>query len=114
MENTTISMVELQFKNFIEEIRPDDEEIRKEVDLGYSWDGQNAVLFEIRPAWNDSGKVLQLPFAKLQYVKTKKTWKLYWMRASGNWEAYKPHPTDADLEALFEVIGDDELNCFFG
>jgi len=114
MENTTISMVELQFKNFIEEIRPEDEEIRKQVDLGYSWDGQIAILFEIRPARGNSGKVLQLPFAKLQYVKTKMAWKLYWMRASGDWEAYKPHHTDADLEALLKVIGLDELNCFFG
>lgn len=107
-------MFELQLKNFIEEIRSDDDEIRKQVDLGYSWDGHNAVLYEIRPAWDDSGKVLQLPFAKLQFVKTKQTWKLSWMRASGDWEAYKPHPTDADLVALLKVIGDDELNCFFG
>src|SRR5690606_27224439 len=69
MENTTLSMHEVLLKNFIEDIRPEDEEIRKEVDLGYSWDGQCAILFEIRPAWNDSGKVLELPFAKLQYVK---------------------------------------------
>jgi hypothetical protein len=114
MENTRLSMHEVLLKNFIEDIRPEDEEIRKEVDLGYSWDGQCAILFEIRPAWNDSGKVLELPFAKLQYVKSKSSWKLYWMRGSGKWEAYQPLPSDLNLEVLLEIIGKDEVGCFFG
>lgn len=114
MENTIISMYELQIKGFIESRRPADEEIRKQVDLGYSFDGQTAILFEIRPQWSDPTKIMHSPFAKLQYVKSKKIWKLYWMRASGNWESYEPHPTDPDLESILTVIGNDERNCFFG
>jgi hypothetical protein len=114
MENTVISMYEVQIKRFIESRRPADEKIRKQVDLGYSFDGQIAILFEIRPQWSDPTKIMHSPFAKLQYVKSKKIWKLYWMRASGNWESYQPQPTDPDLDAVLTVIGDDERNCFFG
>jgi hypothetical protein len=43
------------------------------LDFGYSWDGQqSALLFEIRPQWNDPTKILELLFAKLRFVKSPK------------------------------------------
>ncbi len=84
MSKPLISMVEVQLTSFIEAKRPADPEIRKQLDYGYSWDGQTALLFEIRPQWDDPTKILELPFAKLRFVKSSKIWKLYWMRGSGN------------------------------
>ena len=113
MENTTNSSFEQQLKDFIASLRPVDKEIRKMLDYGFSWDGKSAYIFEIRPKWTDPGKVTELIFAKLQYVKSTKTWKLYWMRASGHWESYAPHSFDADLRNLLAEISNDEQNCFF-
>ncbi|WP_333621541.1 DUF3024 domain-containing protein [Sphingobacterium multivorum] len=109
-----ISMVDVQFKSFVDAKRPQNEEVRKQLDFGYSWDGQTALLFEIRPQWNDPTNILELPFAKLRFVKSSKLWKLYWMRGSGKWEAYEPKPESANLQLLLDEIDHDGYGCFFG
>ncbi|MEI5984894.1 DUF3024 domain-containing protein [Sphingobacterium sp. PU5-4] len=109
-----ISMVEVQLKNFVEARRPKEEKIREKLDFGYSWDGQTAFLFEIRPQWNDPTNILELPFAKLRFVKSSKLWKLYWMRGSGKWEAYEPKPENVNLQLLLDEIDHDGYGCFFG
>lgn len=114
MEKQPISMIEVQLRNFVEPLRPADEEMRKQLDFGYSWDGQSALLFEIRPQWNDPTKILELPFAKLRFVKSSKIWKLYWMRGSGKWEAYGPLPESTDLHKLLTEIKNDAYGFFFG
>ncbi|SMD00383.1 DUF3024 domain-containing protein [Pedobacter nyackensis] len=107
-------MAEVQLSSFIESLRPSDEDVRKQLDYGYSWDGQAAILFEIRPQWNDSSKTLKVEFAKLRYVKSNKTWKLYWLRGSRKWEAYEPLPESTNLQELLTDIKNDEYACFFG
>lgn len=114
MENQPISMIEVQLRSFAESLRPTDEETRKQLDFGYSWDGQVAFLFEIRPQWNDPTRILELPFAKLRFVKSSKIWKLYWMRSSGKWEAYQPQPESTNVQKLLTEIKNDAYGCFFG
>jgi len=114
MEKPPISMIEVQLRSFIESLRPADEEVSKKLDFGYSWDGQTALLFEVRPQWNDPTKILELPFAKLRLVKSSKLWKLYWMRGSGKWEAYEPLPESTDLHKMFTEIQNAAYGCFFG
>lgn len=109
-----ISMIEVQLKSFIDDKRPKDEEVRKQLDFGYSWDGQTALLFEIRPQWNDPTNILELPFARLSFVKSTKLWKLYWMRGSGKWEAYEPKPEACNLQEMLTEIRHDGYGCFFG
>ena len=41
-------------KSFVEALRPEDLEIRKELDYGYSYDSKIAEIFEIRPHWGKS------------------------------------------------------------
>lgn len=107
-------MIEIQLRIFVESIRPLDKKKRKLVDVGYSWDGQSAVLFEIRPQWDDPSKKQQLKFAKIRYVKSSKLWKLYWMRTSGKWELYEPFPKSATLQKVLNEIKNDAYACFFG
>ncbi len=114
MEKPLISMIEVQLRSFIESLRPSDEAIRKQLDVGYSWDGQTTLLFEIRPQWNDPTKILEIPFAKLRFVKSSGIWKLYWMRGSGKWETYEPLPENADVHKLLTEIKNDAHGCFFG
>lgn len=109
-----ISMVEVQLKSFVEARRPKDEAVRKQLDFGYSWDGQIALLFEIRPLWNDPSHILELPFAKLRLIKSTKIWRLYWMRGTGKWETYEPKPESANLPLLLDEIDHDGYGYFFG
>lgn len=109
-----IHITEVYLKNFVEKIRPEDEEIRKQLDVGYTWDGKIAYLEEIRPDWIDPKIIRHYPFAKIRYYKSREEWNLYWRRANGNWELYEPYPTASNIQELLEVIGKDELGCFFG
>lgn len=114
MSQTTpiISMFEIQIKNFIESKRPKDLEIRKQLDFGYSWDNKSAILFAVRPRWNNPDEFIQIPFAKLTYVKSKNIWKLFWQRANLKWEAYTPLPQSEVLDTLLQQIKQDSNGCF--
>lgn len=98
---------------YVESIRPP-VEVRKSVDLGYSFSEKEVVLFEIRPQWNNETQLNHYPFVKAKYIKAHKHWKIYWMSATDKWELYKPMPTVRDLAEFVEVVEDDEMGCFRG
>lgn len=114
MTNKTIDINESTIKKYVESLRPEDPEIRKQVDIGYSYEGKTVILFEIRPNWNDATKKEHFEFAKIRYYKSRKEWNLYWMRASGKWESYKPFPVSNYLDKIIEIIKEDKNACFFG
>lgn len=114
MEQANISMVEFHLRRFVESIRPKDEKTRKLLDIGYSWDGKTAFLFEIRPQWDDPTKIMNLPFAKLRFVKSSAIWKIYWLLGSGEWRAYEPQSDGTSLPPLLIEIQHDPQRCFFG
>lgn len=109
-----IDIAEGYLSSFIEKLRPEDLEIRKEIDFSYSWDGKIAYLNEIRPQWNDAEKIVTHPFAKIRYYKSRQEWHLYWLRANGKWEAYEPCPEASNLHDLLAAVGADQWHCFFG
>lgn len=114
MTNKTIDINESTIKKYVELLRPENLEIRKQVDIGYSYDGKFVILYEIRPVWDDPKTKQQFDFAKIRYYKSRKKWNLYWMRASGKWEIYEPFPESTHLEKIIEIIKEDKHNCFFG
>lgn len=114
MEKITIDINESTIKKFVESLRPEDPEIRKELDVGYSYDGKVAIFYEIRPFWNNPEEIHNSEFAKIRYYKTRREWNLYWMRASGKWELYTPFPKSTHLEKIIKVIKEDKNGCFFG
>ena len=114
MKNTIIDINESTLKQFIESIRPENPEIRKEIDFGYSYDGKVALLYEIRPVWNNPQEIQNHEFAKIRYTKSRSEWKLYWMRASGKWELYEPFSTSTHLKKILEIINEDKHACFYG
>lgn len=114
MTNKTIDLNESTIKKYVELLRPENPEIREQVDIGYSYDGKAVILFEIRPDWNDQKKKQQFDFAKIRHYKSRKEWNLYWMRASGKWEIYEPFPKSTHLEKIIDVIKEDKHSCFFG
>lgn len=114
MTNRMIDINEFNIKKFVELLRPESLEIREKLDLGYSYDGKVVILFEILPEWDDPKKKQQIEFAKIRYYKSRDEWNLYWMRASGKWEIYKPFPKSSKLKKLLDVIKEDRYSCFFG
>lgn len=114
MKNTLIDINESTIKKYVESLRPKEIEIREQLDFGYSYDGKMAILYEIRPIWNQPEKKQNIEFAKIRFYKSKQLWKLYWMRASGKWEFYEPLPESTHLEKIIETIKEDKYGCFYG
>lgn len=114
MVNKTIDINESTIKNYVESIRPEDEAIRLQVDIGYSYDGKIAILYEIRPVWNNPKELVHIEFAKIRFYKSKRKWKLFWMRANEKWELYEPFPESTHLDKIINVIREDKHSCFFG
>lgn len=113
MKNDLLSMAEVQLRNFTDDLRPKDKDICKELDFGYSWNGNTALLFEIRPQWNNPNNILQIEFAKLKYNNSTNSWKLYGKRASGKWELYQFNSESINLYELLDEIRRDAHGCFF-
>lgn len=118
-----LEQFEAEIKTHIEEMRPEDLAIRKKLDIGYIIEKQNLFICEIRPGWKklsngdfdfDYDNYRKIPFAKAIYVKSKNVWKIYWKRASGKWELYKPYPEVKKVAAFFIMVEDDAYGCFKG
>jgi hypothetical protein len=109
----TINFEDKIIANYIESVRPP-VELRKKIDLGYSFTNNEIIFFEIMPHWNDETKVHQSPFVKAKYVKSRKIWKIYWMRANGKWELYEPNPIVHSITSFIEIVEEDEHGCFRG
>jgi hypothetical protein len=52
--------------------------------------------------------------AKMTYVKSKKIWKLFWLRADLKWYGYESFPKAKNLEDCLNVIAEDQYACFWG
>jgi len=100
-------------EKFVESRRPP-EHIRSQLDIGYSLDGQSITIFEIRPVYNKPDKIMHSEAAKLTYVITTDSWKIYWMRADLKWHSYQTVPEVDSLEQGLEVINEDQYGAFWG
>ncbi|MFA7523288.1 MAG: DUF3024 domain-containing protein [Halothiobacillaceae bacterium] len=103
--------VEKIVSDFVESRRPP-VELRAQLDLAFRLEGQVVDLFEKRRSLH--GHDVETPVARLRYVKSRKVWKLYWMRADLKWHRYQPLPESDRLEVLLREIDEDSIACFFG
>ena len=108
-----IKRMEKLVGDFVARRRPD-ARIRSKVDLGFRVSGQSFEIFEIRPLWDDPSKIIETSVAKATFVKSKKNWKLFWMRSDMKWHAHTPCPTATSLEEALEIIEEDAYACFWG
>lgn len=113
MKGSTININERIVIDYVTKNRPPIE-IRDQLDLGCSCENNVIELFEIRPVWSKPGEYQNLSFAKIKYVRTQKIWKLFWMRATGKWQSYEPHPESSNLNDLLTIIDKDKYGCFRG
>lgn len=90
-------------------------EIKSKLDHDYEVEGQSVILLEVRPLWRGKpGEVTRSPFAKFRYVKSSRLWQIYWMRASGKWQAYEPDSIAFTIDEALRIIEADRYGCFFG
>lgn len=90
------------------------EHVRDQVDHCCRFSGHSVEVFEIRQDWQDKSKTNEHPIAKATFVRTKKHWRVFWMRGDLKWHGYEPNREVASLEAFLHVVDRDEYRCFFG
>ena len=100
-------------KAYIEARRPPPH-IRPELDIGYRIAGQSVEVFEVRPVYQRPGDIIERPVARATYVKSRRIWKIYWMRADLKWHRYEPRATVTTIEDFIAAIDEDPFGCFFG
>jgi hypothetical protein len=90
------------------------EHIRSKLDIGYAVVRHTVDLFEIRPDWQDSTIIRHTPIARVKFVRTRKEWRLYWMRRDLKWHAYEPGEVHHTLLEALTIVDRDAYGCFFG
>jgi Protein of unknown function (DUF3024) len=109
----SLNLLEYEIKKLTEALRPPID-IRDQLDIGYKFQNQTLEIFEIRPRWNDQSIIDQHSFAKAKFIKSKSIWRIYWLRANGNWELYKPIPEVQQISEFFKAVDEDKHNAFKG
>ncbi len=100
-------------ENYVIKIRPP-EKIRHKLDINYKIEGQNVILFEIRPMFKHPELTTESAYAKATYLKNKNKWNIYWMRSNLKWESYDPCPQVGTLREYVELVEEDAMHCFKG
>lgn len=78
--------------------------------------GHSVLVYETRPPRDGPGEWTKLGVAKFTYVRSRKEWKLYWMRRDLKWHLYDPETKTKrnSLEELVHVVDTDRYGAFFG
>ena len=88
--------------------------IRAQLDYAYLIHNQSIELHEVRPRWDDATQQMVRSFAKATYFKSRKIWRVYWLRADLKWHIYEPTPSVGTLEEFLAVVRKDKHACFYG
>ena len=88
--------------------------LRDKMREGQRFSGHAIEFFFVRPAFNRPGEQVEESLAKVQYVRSRGRWRLYWKRADGKWHAYQPFPEARSLADALRAIDQDAHSCFFG
>ncbi|MBL8224709.1 MAG: DUF3024 domain-containing protein [Chromatiales bacterium] len=89
--------------------------LRARVDLGYRVAGQSVEIIETRPRWRGPpGEVMEHGIAKTTFVRSRGTWRVFWMRQNLKWYSYEPAPEVRSIDDFCRVVDQDQFGCFFG
>ena len=88
--------------------------LRDQVDLSFRINNPSIELFEIRSAFNEPQRTVEIPIAKTTWVRTQGVWRLFGQRADMKWHRYTPQPEVRSLEEFSDVVEADDYACFLG
>ncbi len=89
-------------------------EVRSEVDVACRVDGTSVYVYELRKSYGSPEEMIEVEVAKMTYIKSRKVWKLYWMRSDCKWHAYPPAPEHQSIESVIGALDEDSNCCFWG
>ena len=88
--------------------------LQNQIRLLYKIRGNDVVIYESRPHWQEKDTWTETPIARCTYDPKTKTWMLYWQRANGIWMKHPDVKPAKDLKSLVPIIDNDPLQVFWG
>jgi hypothetical protein len=99
---------------FLDKRRPPPH-LRAQLDFELRIAGQSVEILEVRPAYlGRPGEFTEHGVAKSTYVRTRRVWRVFWMRRDLKWHRYDPAPEVDAIDAFCAVVDEDAFGCFFG
>ena len=80
----------------------------------YEIEGHSASIFEERAPWDGVGDWTRMGVARFRFFRSRREWRLNWMRRDLRWHLYDPDEMPTDLAALVAIVDADEYGAFFG
>lgn len=87
--------------------------LRDMLDLSYRIEGHSIVILSIRPHWQDASVILESSVAKAPLVRTRGDWRVFWQRASLEWQTFPDSPRVKSLSEFLALVEADERGCFW-
>lgn len=98
--------------DFVESIRPAPDK-REMLDIFFRIKDQSFEIGQIISKWDCPCIKLEEIIAKGTYIRSRKKWELFWMRADLKWHRYDPLEETPYLEKVLEEIKKDPYGCFW-
>ena len=81
---------------------------------GFRVKGNEVVLFEERPGFQQPQEWREMAVAKFRYVGTQRLWRLYCQHRDLRWHAYEALPAARDFKRLLDEVAADPTGIFWG
>lgn len=85
-----------------------------QIKMFYRIKGNDVIIFESRPYWQDNSIWTEMPIAKIKHLPDDHTWQLFWQRANGRWVKYPDFSPSNNLDELVKEIDSDPHCVFWG
>lgn len=85
-----------------------------QIKMLYRIKGNDVIILESRPYWQDKSIWTETPIAKIKYLPDDNAWQLYWQRANGRWFKYPDFSPTNNLDELIKEIDIDPHHVFWG
>jgi hypothetical protein len=85
-----------------------------ELRIVYEVDGNSVSIFEERPPWNGVGEWTRQGIARFRCVRSRRLWRLYWMRQDLKWHLFKSGLATPNLAELAALVEENRYGAFLG
>ena len=92
------------------------EDVRDRLRVECEVSGRDITILECRPPWSpDAGpEWTRFPVARLRYLKSRESWRLYWRDQDEGWHEYPDSLLAHSVDELLDEIDRDPTALFWG
>ncbi len=89
-------------------------QFRDEIRIEHRFRGNEVILYESRPHYQDRSKWFSSPVARFKKDPASNLWDLYCADRNSKWHLYQPRMQNKDIEKLLAEVDKDPTGIFWG